>query len=293
MKTCLFIYNSKAGHGQIRNDFHAVVSGLNQNGYLVTAMETQYRGHCEDLIREYGSAYDVIVISGGDGTLNEACNGYHAMEKKVPLSYIPTGTTNDSGANLGISKDVKECVNRIVLEDAFTIDLGKLNKRCFFYVAAFGTPVKVTYTTPQSAKKRFGYAAYVYEFLKLLPETQSFHLRLTVDGKPMEGDYCFGLITNAISVSGFKGVTGRDVSLNDGRFEVLLVKSVRNIGTILPKVPTLFQDNVDSRYFERLKAEKIEILSDKTLDWCLDGEYGGSFVDTSIQVLPGEITFYV
>lgn len=293
MKRILFVFNGKAGHAQIQNQLYEIVHFFNERGFFVNCMATQYPRHATELIASYGKDYDFVLVSGGDGTLNEAVNGMERSEKKVPLAYLPTGTTNDCRSNLNIPKDLKLALNRIAMCDTFAMDIGKLNQQNFVYVAAFGTPTKVTYTTSQGVKNVIGYAAYVVEVLKLLPSMRSYHLRITSEGETREGDYLFGLVTNSFSVSGFKGVTGKDVSLNDGRFEMLLVKNTVRVPELLPKLPQLFQDNIDPRYFERFKTSSLKIVSEESVDWCIDGEFGGSLKEADITVLPKEITFYV
>ena len=271
-----------------------IVAKCNDSGYSITIITTRYASHATELVKEYADEYDVILCSGGDGTVNEIVNGMIQVENKKPIAYLPTGTTNDYGASLGLPREISRCIESISIEEPFNVDVGMLNDKAFVYVACLGTPVKVTYTTPQDEKNTWGYMAYVSELLKTLPEMKPYHLRITVDDRVIEGDYLFAFITNAYQVSGFKGVTGKNVSLNDGLFEITLVKNVKNLAElVIPVTTTLTSDHPDKRYIERFKISKARFECDEEVEWCLDGEFGGRYRQADIRVIHNAVSFLV
>ena len=295
MKKVLYIFNAKAGHGAavIRKYLLDIVQKCNENGCSVTIITTKYQGHATELVKEYAQYFDIILCSGGDGTVNEVVNGLLDSGADRPIAYIPTGTTNDYGSSLGLPTEISRCLNTLSGNDTFVVDVGKLNEKSFVYVAALGTPVKVTYTTPQEEKNTWGYMAYVSELLKLLPKTRPYHLKLKTEECEKEGEYLFLFVTNSHSVSGFKGVTGKDVSLNDGLFEVTLVKAVKNLTELVIPLTTLTSDKPDPRYIERFKTKSIHISCDEEVEWCLDGEFGGMYKETEINVIHNAVSFLV
>ncbi len=296
MKKILFIFNAKAGHAAIGSHLLEIIDAFNSEDTSLTVMTTRYCGHATELVRTFGPEYDVILTSGGDGTVNEIANGLIAIEKKIPVMYIPTGTTNDFASSLGLSSDITKCIKQLTSGELFVSDAGMLNDRAFMYVAAFGTPVNVTYTTPQEEKNMWGYPAYVSRFLKTLPALRPFHLKISTGDREIEGDYLFGFVTNSYSVSGFKGVTGKNVSLNDGLFEFTLIRNVQNVvefAELLSAAHTLLDEKPDEKYIERFAVSELRVECDEELEWNVDGEFGGKFRDSKITVLKSAVTFVV
>lgn len=293
MKKILFVFHAKAGHGGIKNHLLEIISSFNQADYSVTVMTTLHQGHAREIVRDYGSDFDMILASGGDGTINEVVNGVLELPEKKPIAYIPTGTTNDYAASLGIPKEISSCIENIIIGNTFTADVGKLNERAFVYVAAMGTPVKVTYTTSQEDKNTWGYAAYVNELLKVLPKIRSYHLKIRSGEFEREGDYLLVFVSNAYTVSGIKGVTGKNVALDDGLFEVTLVKNAKPLAALIGPLATLFSEQPDPRYIERFQTDHLTIDCEEEVEWNLDGEFGGRAKHTEMKVMSSAVTIYV
>ena len=295
MKKLLYVFNARAGHGEsvLKPHLLDIVTRFNQLDYAVTIMTTQHAHHATELVAEYARHFDMVLCSGGDGTVNEVVNGMVRLEEKKPIAYIPTGTTNDYGSSLGLPSEVSACIDRITGGDPFPVDVGLLNDKAFVYVAAMGIPVKVSYTTSQAEKNIWGYWAYVSELFKVLPETRAFHLSIETPERSWKGEYLIAFITNSKQVSGVKGITGKDVSLNDGLFEVTLVKNVKNIAELIVHLPTLASGQPDPKYVERFKVKEMQIHCDEEIEWNLDGEFGGKARDAKISVLESAVSFLV
>lgn len=105
-KRLLFILNLRSGKGQIKANLADIVDIMVKTGYEVTVYTTQCQGDAVNKTREEAADYDRIVCSGGDGTLDEVVTGMMQSEKKIPIGYIPAGSTNDFGNSLGIDKDM-------------------------------------------------------------------------------------------------------------------------------------------------------------------------------------------
>lgn len=296
MEKILFIFNAKAGHAAIGSHLLKIIDAFDREDSILTVMTTRYAGHATELVKTYGKDFDRILTSGGDGTINEIVNGVVQLGKPIPVMYIPTGTTNDFASSLGLSTDINKCIKQLSSGEPFVSDAGMLNDHAFIYVAAFGTPVNVTYTTPQEEKNLWGYPAYVRQFLKTLPNLRPFHLKIQSGERNLEGDYLFGFVTNSYSVSGFKGVTGKHVSLNDGLFEFTLIRNVQNVvefAELLAAAHTLLDEKPDEKYIERFAVSDLRIECDEELEWNVDGEFGGKFHDSKITVLKNAVTFIV
>lgn len=275
MKKLLFIYNPKAGRAAVGNHLGEIVDIFTKNGYEVTIYPTQCQGDGEVRAKERCGDFDRIVVSGGDGTLDEIVTGIMDSHSDIPIGYIPAGSTNDFARSLGLPKMMKKSAQIAVRGKDFLCDIGQFNDRYFVYVAAFGLFTDVTYETDQNLKNRLGYAAYLAEAVKRLKSLESIPLRITYDDNVISDNFLVGMITNSDSVGGIKGITGPDVKLDDGLFEVLLVKSPGSLIDLNLIPPAILDRRIKSDCVLSFKCEKIMVESDEPISWTLDGEFGG------------------
>ena len=153
MKRMLFIYNPKAGKGEIRMSLSYILEEFSGNGYEVVVHPTAASKDATRVVQECGDNFDLIVCSGGDGTLDEVVTGMQTGRFSRPLGYIPAGSTNDYAQSLGIPKQMRNAARSIMNGSVFDCDLGRLNDSYFVYVAAFGAFVDVSYDTPQDTEQ--------------------------------------------------------------------------------------------------------------------------------------------
>lgn len=275
MRNLLFIYNPKAGKGNIANHLDAIVDIFTKAGYRVTIYPTQCRGDGEVTAREWSKDFDRIVCAGGDGTLDEIVTGLMTSGVRIPIGYLPTGSTNDFARSIGIPRTPKRAAQRAVSDNLFKCDLGKFNDRYFVYVAAFGLFTDVTYETDQGMKNIFGYTAYVAEAIRRLPAARSIPLRITYDDKVITDSFIVGLVTNSASVGGMKAIPGPDVELDDGIFEVMLIREPDSILDYNLIGPAILDRRIRSDNVICFKCSRLSFESDEPIPWNLDGEFGG------------------
>lgn len=289
MKKMLLIVNPRSGKNQIKPYLCDIIDMYVANGYEVTVHTTQYQKDACEVVKEQAHAYDVVVCSGGDGTLDEVGSGLLAVPDAPVLGYIPSGTTNDFAKSLGIKSDVMEAARTVIEGSPFACDVGLFNDKSFMYVAAFGIFTQVSYTTPQNVKNMIGHMAYVLEGIKSLVSIKNYHVTCQYEDQIIEDDFIYGMVTNSISVGGFKSVSGKEMELDDGLFEVLLVKMPKNIIELQAIVATLLLQKVDERYMYFIKTDKITMTSEEEIQWTLDGEDGGEWRRAEIINLPQKI----
>ena len=275
MKNLLFIYNPRAGKGSVSGHVGDIADIFTKAGYKVTAYPTQCQGDGEVICRQWAGDYDRVLCAGGDGTLDEVVTGMQSAGVRIPIGYIPTGSTNDFARSIGIPRSIRRAAVKASGDTLFKCDLGRFNSRYFVYVAAFGLFTEVTYETDQGMKNIFGYTAYLAEAVKRLPSIRSIPLRIRYDGNEMTGSFLVGLITNSDSVGGMKGITGPDVKLDDGIFEVTLVRSPDNLIELNLMGPAILDRRIKSDNVLRFKCSEISFESDEPIPWNLDGEFGG------------------
>lgn len=275
MKTLLFIYNPKAGKGSIGTHLGDIVDTFVKNGYKVTVYPTQCRGDGEVMARQWAGDFDRVVCAGGDGTLDEIVTGVMSADVTVQIGYIPSGSTNDFARSIGLPRTIRKAARIAAGDRSFVCDLGRFNSRYFVYVAAFGLFTDVTYETDQNMKKLFGYTAYLAECVKRLPQVRAIPLRITYEDNVIRDDFLVGLISNSDSVGGLKSLPGPDVKLDDGLFEVMLVRSPDNILDFNLIAPAILDRRIKSDNVICFKCSHLMIESDEPIPWNLDGEFGG------------------
>lgn len=283
MKKLLFVFNPLAGKGQIKNELFNIVDIFTKEGFDVTVYPTQCSGDGERKIREDADKYDLILASGGDGTLSEAVSALIPLDKKVPLGYIPTGSTNDVGMSLGLPNKPVDCANAIAKGVFFDYDIGLFNgNKNFVYVAAFGAFTAVSYETPQEYKNRFGHVAYIVEALRRVNEIRGYDLTIEHDGEVIEGSFALGLISNSQSIAGMKNFIQDGVCYDDGLFEVCLIKTPNNAIELSGILAEAAINKLTGPSFVTFKTSHLKIKSKQPLAWALDGESGGVHDDVDI-----------
>ena len=228
MKRMLFIYNPHAGQGRVTANLSHIIDSFTYQGYLPAVYPTRAAGDATRIVAGIGKHYRRIVCCGGDGTLHEVVTALMDMPDPPVLGYIPAGTTNDFAKNLNLPRDMALAANVAVTGPAMACDMGRFNAAPFVYVAAFGAFTDVSYGTPQRFKNMFGHLAYVLEGIGRLGAIKSTRMTVTWDGGEVEGDFIFGMVSNTRSVGGFRGLPAKDVRLDDGKFEVELVRQPKN-----------------------------------------------------------------
>lgn len=275
-KKMLFIYNPRAGKSQIRSNLLDMIDIFVKAGYEVTAYPTQAQGDGIKAVTERQIGYyDMIACSGGDGTLDEVVTGMMQCEKRLPIGYVPAGTTNDFAGSLGIPRSMEKAARVIVDGRSFRCDVGGFNENIFVYIAAFGLFTDVSYETRQDMKNVLGHMAYVLEGMRKLSKVKSYAMKVTSGDRAIEGDFIFGMITNSLSVGGFKKITGDNVKLDDGVFEVTLIRRPGNPVELNTIMAAMVNRNIDTDLMECFTASELQIESAEDIAWTLDGEFGG------------------
>ena len=292
-KKLLFVFNPKSGKGLIKNYLVDIVDTMVKADYEVTVYTTQAQGDAIQKVEQEAAKYDLVVCSGGDGTLDEVVTGMNRSEVERPIGYIPAGSTNDFANSLGIPKDMVKAAYTAVHGKEFPCDVGYFNGDTFVYVAAFGLFTEVSYQTPQHWKNILGHAAYILEGAKRLHDIPSYIMKVEHDGEVFTDKFIFGMVTNSISVGGFRGMTGEDVKLDDGVFEVTLIKSPQTpleLNEILASLTKLI-DDTDLIY--SFKTSELRITTEEKVAWTLDGEFGGEHEELVIKNLKQKIQIMV
>ncbi len=292
MKKMLLIYNPHSGSGRVRTKLADILDKLTQGGWLVTARPTAGPGDATVVAGELGASYDRIVCCGGDGTLNEVVSGLLELRDPPVLGYLPTGTTNDFSRNLALPRGLDRAAEVAAAGYPKACDMGRFNGRTFVYIAAFGAFTDVSYATPQNFKSAFGHLAYVLQGAANLGGELNKSYRLTVehDGGLLSGEFLYGMVTNTTSVGGFRFFPASEVALDDGLFEVVLVRTPTSPAQLQDALLSLARQTPgQSTQIEVFHTAHLTVTAQGPLPWTLDGEYGGdpsqAVIETCKQVI--------
>ncbi|MBS4900183.1 MAG: diacylglycerol kinase family lipid kinase [Clostridiales bacterium] len=295
MKKLLFVFNPKAGKGKIAGSLMKILQIFSAAGYQVSVYPTRAKKDAYNYILANEADFDILVCAGGDGTLNEVVGAMLKNNFGTPLGYIPGGTMNDWAANMGIPTDMIKAAKVIVEGHPVSFDVGQFNDHTNFnYVAAFGAFTDISYATPQPLKKVMGQTAYGVTAIKSLTQLRPYSLRMEYDdGKVMEGKYMFGMACNSKFVGGFK-LTGMHTDLHDGKFEIVLIKEIKNPFDINRLFgAAILQDYMNSAVIDIVETSKAKFIFDEPMKWTLDGEYGGCIKEAEVEILPSAINFII
>lgn len=282
MKKLLFIFNPVAGKGIISNKITSIINFYSEKGYLVTVLPTAKQNVLLNILTEYKEFFDIIVCAGGDGTLNQVVSSYLKAKCKLPIGYIPAGSTNDFAKTLGVGGDFKSMLENTCLDTVRKIDVGKFDEEYFIYVAAFGSLAEISYSTLQAIKNILGHFAYVLKGIQKVTDLKAYKLKMECNNCTVEGEFIIGLIMNSISIGGFKNPFSEKFFLDDGLFEILLVRMPRNINQLQTIIVDLMSKNMDSSMFVYMQSDSIKFES-SSVGWSLDGEFGGIREAVEIQ----------
>ena len=293
-KKLLLIVNPCSGKAKMRPALLGVVEIFAKADFDVTVYPTKER---EDATRKVATLkekdYDLIVVCGGDGTLNEVITGLMESEADIPIGYIPAGTLNEWSTGLGISKTIRQAAKDIVKGKEITLDIGQFGDKYFTYTASFGAFTSASYSANQDVKNVLGQAAYFFEGIKSLGTIKPIHLKFECDDREIEGDFLFGAISNSMSVGGIVKFDQAAVQLNDGLFEVLLIKNPANVLGFQTIIDGIVKHELNRENLEFFRTKKISVTSDGALDWTLDGEHGVSNDKIKIKNIHNAVRFIV
>lgn len=278
-KKALLIVNPCSGKNKSRAGTFEIVDAFSNSDYDFEVHTTTCQGDATNIVKKELEDHDLVVCCGGDGTLNETINGVMDMPQRVPIGYIPAGTTNDIANSLGIPTDFKKATELVINGEANDYDIGLFNNRYYSYVASFGAFSRASYATSQKLKNRFGRAAYIAAGVADVKNIRNIKMRVEYDGGVIEGKFVFGTVSNSLSVGGFIKLPENEVKFNDGKFEVILVRDFTPL-KLLPMMYKTISQQYDGKEIIYLTTKKIKFTAlEEDVPWTIDGEYAGSFRD--------------
>ena len=279
MQNILLIINPVSGRLKARMMIYSIVNYLSQNNCKTTIFSTTCQGNATELVLEYAASHDRIICAGGDGTLNEVLTGLAKLptrHKKIPVGYIPTGTTNDLAHAIGLTSNVRRAMHLSLYGNDFDLDLGTFNDDKFFsYVASFGAFSNVAYETPQWLKNRLGRASYFFYGISEISALRSHRVRIVADGMEIDDEFVYGSVSNSTIIGGLVKLPEGSIRLDDGRFEVMLIKTPKGPLDLHHIVQGLVNQDYHADSVLFFTASDVTFTFEGDVPWTVDGEYAG------------------
>ena len=289
-KRLLLIVNPRSGRARIKNELLSIVQIFSKLKFDVTVYPTKSQGDATRRAEQITDGeFDRIVVCGGDGTLNEVISGIMHSGINCTLGYIPSGTLNEWSSGLNISRDFAEAARDAAKGKEIDLDIGRFGDRYFSYTASFGAFTEASYSAPQDVKNVLGQAAYFFEGIKSLGNIKPVHLKFTCDEREIEGDFLFGAISNSMSVGGIVKFKDSTVKLNDGLFEVMLIRKPDTIAKFQSIVEGILRQDLERDGIEFFHTKQITVSGGSEVAWTLDGEYAPGAQEITITNLPSAI----
>ena len=285
----LIIVNLHAGKMAVKNKLSAVIDEFCAAGFVPTVRTTQRGGDAEKIVAGKSKAYDLVVCCGGDGTLNETISGMMRSSNNVPIGYIPCGSTNDMANTLSLPHNILKSTRLIIDGEPTEHDIGKFGDRYFTYIASFGAFTRASYATPQKVKNILGHFAYILAAAKEVGNIKPYRFRVEYNDEVVEDDFIFGSVSNSTSFGGVFSFKKDDVALNDGMFELLLIRNPKNPAEYANLVTSMLKRDFTNKNIIFAHTNRAEFTSEKELYWTIDGERSEKIDHIVIDNIPDTI----
>ena len=288
MERLLLIKNPRAGKDSKRIDSGNIIRAFEEHGMECIEKETTCPGDAINIAQKHAADYDAVICCGGDGTYNEVINGMMLAECDNPIIYLPCGSTNDLAHTLGITNDPHKAAQMYVEKLIHKFDIGKFNDKYFSYVASFGMATEIAYSTSQKVKNMLGRSAYLINgfVIKLVPMIKNIkpaRMKIEYDDGVIEDEFYFGAVANTNEISGLFKLEKFGLKMNDGLFELLLVKA-RGLKSLAGAFTNALRQDYSGDNVVLLRTSKLKITTEDDVPWTLDGEYGGAHNIIDINV---------
>ncbi len=281
MKRAIFLYNNDAGKTKIDTQAREIVKILNGGGYDAISEIIDFKS--EDTYQRF-EEFDLVVVAGGDGTVNYVVNILKQGGSKATLGIIPSGTANDFAFALGMSRKPLKAAAQIASGTVDSVDCGYVNGLYFVNIFSFGLFATTSQRTPNKMKRIFGKLAYIFQGVKELELMHDMNLIINTDEESFKIKSLMTLVLNGRTAGGWHLAKG--ASITDGKFDCLILKSNNFVRSLLTAFWFLVGGNPSG--VKRLRSRNIQILSSENEPTDADGQRGVDF-PLNIECLQREL----
>ena len=294
MKKVKVIYNPSSGRQNVKRKIDSICNILMDNGYIIGRFATKGKNDAmEETIKSSKEDWDILIACGGDGTVNEVATGIIKGERQIPVAIFATGTVNDFATSMKLPTSPKAFCEMIMKENIIDVDLGKVNDGYFVNVLAGGLISDVAHQVPVEMKTLFGRTAYYMAGLREMPKQMlnPFHIKVESEEYTCDEEVILFLVTNTSSIGGFKGLAP-DAEVEDGLLDCIIIRKVEILDVVPVFISLLKGDITTNPNVKHFKTKNLKIESKETMQFDMDGEYGGELPIT-LEVIPGSFSIFI
>ena len=267
----LVIINPASGQGDQAQLRQQVEARLEQEDLSFEVRETQGEGDALEWAQT--TEADLVIVSGGDGTVMETMSGLIKNERDVPLAQLPGGTANLLARALGIPIEIDEALELALNGVAVPLDVGYLPERdrYFAIVAGAGWDARMIEDAPREIKNRLGFLAYIVSGIKHLFTLSRSDVVLEIDGTEHRFRAHTVMLINVGEIAGTDIKMG-DSNPHDGKLDLAIVtpNTLAGIARLVFRLVTGQLENY--RDLRTFSAERVRVSADPPLEVQIDGE---------------------
>jgi diacylglycerol kinase (ATP) len=268
----LLLYNPVSGRSKFKSHLAYIEQEFKNAHHELMVYESKAPKDLLKVAEEEAANYDVFLVAGGDGTINEVVNGMMHAEKQPALAILPSGTANDIAAIIGINKNIKKSLKILFSETPVFMDLNQINDQYFVYTAASGILSRVSYDISRRHLKKYGYIAYVIEAMKDLTQEYRYPIKIKYNNEHLSCECVMILGLSSNRVGGMRLINFSSSKLNDGLFELRLFTRAKSLWRFR-LLSSLIRGGKQLREDHHLVSSRYEIETSSNVRWNADGEY--------------------
>lgn len=285
-KSVLILYNVKAGRGRIRRKMDDIESLFVEAGWIPVPKMLRFgENPFDNLVGDFS----LVVICGGDGTINYVVNAMRKSEKDFPIGIVPVGTANDFAGAIGMNKRTLNAVRQIIAGHEERLDCGIVNGLYFVNIFSFGLFTTTSQHTPEHLKKQIGKAAYLIEGSKELHHREYIPLHIVHDGGQMDVESVMTLVFNGETAGRFP--LARNASVRDGMLDCVLMRKCGTLDGAWAAVKYLVNGKANDEVIH-IRTSKLSITSPLSPLTDMDGQPSAEF-PLEIECLKGALRVIV
>ncbi len=269
MKQAVFLYNTRSGKGKIARNIEAICTVFRAYGYEITPQLIDFCANPFD----GNETIDLMVVAGGDGTVNYVVNAMKRKGLDIPVGVVPAGTANDFAGALGMSREPLEAARQIASGSVDRVDVGCVNGLWFVNIFSFGIFTTTSQRTPDERKHKIGKLAYIIEGVKEFRSMHAVPLEVEADGERFDLRSLMVLVFNGETAGGFH--LARRSSIKDGLFDCILLEKKNFFRSTLAMCRYLAGGS--PKIVRHLRARRIDIRSTVNEPTDVDGQKGAEF----------------
>ncbi len=271
----LLLYNPMSGRTNFKKHIRQIIRFFQKTNHLLDVYESKKPGDLKEYSAQMAASYDVFLVAGGDGTVNEVVNGMMKTDHRPVLGILPAGTANDTAAILGINKHIHRSLKLFLSEEPVWMDVNTVNDQYFLYTVSSGMLTKISYAVSRRHIKKYGYLAYVIEAMKDISVDYNYPISITYDHDRLDLDcvMILGLSTNR--VGGMRLYNFSHAKLNDGKLELRVFRRAKSLWRFRV-FSSFIRGGKKLREDLHLSASYYKIQTRDDVNWNADGEYSTS-----------------